>query len=248
LLALAVVAGLIPIAAGAAEATTAPPTGRVRYVAQDTFNHKLHIRGWAYDPAKPASSIAVRFYADGVYLGRVLADDPSADVNERYGIRGAHRYAVTFTWARRTAVVAAKTVATPVTAVGSKSVYHYWPTPGSRIVTVARRYVGAARYVEGGASPSGFDCSGYTKYVYGVAKVATLPHNAEGQRQLGTMRRLSASNARPGDLVFYLAGGSAYHVAIYAGRGMQYAAATVRDGIRYQRVWSSAVQYGTNWH
>jgi cell wall-associated NlpC family hydrolase len=62
------------------------------------------------------------------------------------------------------------------------------------------------------------------------------------------MRRISAAHARPGDLVFYLSGGSAYHVAIYAGHGMQYAAATPHDGLRYQPVWSSAVQYGTNWH
>ena len=61
------------------------------------------------------------------------------------------------------------------------------------------------------------------------------------------MRRISAQHARPGDLVFYLSGANAYHVAIYAGHHMQYAAATPRDGIRYQAVWSSAVQYGTNW-
>jgi hypothetical protein len=248
LLALALVTGLIPLTAVPADAATAPATGRLSYVAQDTFNHKLHIRGWAYDPAKPASSIAVKFYVDGVYLGHVVADDPSPDVNDKYGIRGAHRYTVTFTRTQRAAVVTAKTVAAPVTTLASRSVRHYWPSPGSRIITVAKRYVGTARYVEGGASPSGFDCSGYTKYAYGVAKVATLPHNAEGQRELRAMRRISAANARPGDLVFYLSGGSAYHVAIYAGHGWQYAAATVRDGIRYQPVWSSAVQYATDWH
>jgi cell wall-associated NlpC family hydrolase len=245
LLALAVVAGLIPITAVAAQAATAP-AGRLMYVAQDTFNHKLHLRGWAYDPAKPASSIAVKFYADGVYLGRVLADDPSADVNKKYGIHGAHRYTVTFTRTQRTAVVIAKTVATPVTTVGSKSVYHYWPSPGSRIITVAKRYVGKSPFVEGGASPSGFDCSGYAKYAYAQASVHWLTHNAEGQRR--AMRRIYRSQARPGDLVFYLSGGSAYHVAIYAGHGMQYAAATVRDGIRYQAVWSTSVRYGTDWH
>ena len=35
--------------------------------------------------------------------------------------------------------------------------------------------------------------------------------------------------------MFYLSGSSAYHVAIYAGHGWQYAAATPRDGVRYQR-------------
>ena len=45
-----------------------------------------------------------------------------------------------------------------------------------------------------------------------------------------------------------MSGGYAYHVAVYAGGGKQYAAATERDGVRYQAVWSSYVQYGTDWH
>jgi cell wall-associated NlpC family hydrolase len=122
------------------------------------------------------------------------------------------------------------------------------PSPGARIVAVAKRYVGRARYVEGGATPRGFDCSGYTKYVFAKARVRTLPHNAEGQRRMKGMRHITRSVARAGDLVFYLSGGRAYHVAVYAGRGMQYAAATPRDGVRYQKVWSSAVEYRTNWH
>jgi cell wall-associated NlpC family hydrolase len=125
-------------------------------------------------------------------------------------------------------------------------VTHVAQSPGARIIAVAKRYVGKARYVEGGSTPSsGFDCSGYTAYAYAVAKVKTLPHNAEAQRRMKGMRIISAAKARPGDLVFYLGGGGAYHVAIYAGNHMQYAAATPRDGIRYQAVWSSAVQYGT---
>ncbi len=120
---------------------------------------------------------------------------------------------------------------------------------GARIVAVAKRYVGKARYREGGSSPKrGFDCSGYTAYAYRTAKVATLPHNAESQRHARRMHRISAKKARPGDLVFYLSGGRAYHVAIYAGRHMQYAAATARDGVRYQHVWSSHVEYRTDWH
>jgi cell wall-associated NlpC family hydrolase len=57
------------------------------------------------------------------------------------------------------------------------------------------------------------------------------------------MRRVSRAAARPGDLIFYLGGGGAYHVAIYAGHDMQYAAATPRDGIRYQHIWSSHVEF-----
>ena len=76
--------------------------------------------------------------------------------------------------------------------------------------------------------------------------MANLPRTAEQQRH--AVRIIAASQARPGDLVFYLSGGSAYHIAIYAGNGMQYSAATPQDGIVYQHVWSTAVQYGTDWH
>jgi cell wall-associated NlpC family hydrolase len=62
------------------------------------------------------------------------------------------------------------------------------------------------------------------------------------------MRHISRAAARPGDFVFYLSGGSAYHVSIYAGHGRQYSASTPRDGIRYQPIWSSNVQYGTLLH
>jgi cell wall-associated NlpC family hydrolase len=121
-------------------------------------------------------------------------------------------------------------------------------SPGARTVRLAKRYVGD-RYVEGGASPrTGFDCSGFTMYLYRHAGVASLPHNAEAQRHVRYMRHESRSAARPGDLVFYFSGRSAYHVAVYAGHGYQYAAATPADGVRYQRIWSSDVEFRTDWH
>jgi cell wall-associated NlpC family hydrolase len=139
--------------------------------------------------------------------------------------------------------------ATAATASTAASARATRAASGARIVAVAKRYVGKARYREGGASPRrGFDCSGYTQYAYRIAKVAKLPHNAEAQRHGPHMHRISARAARPGDLVFYMSGGRAFHVAIYAGHHKQYAAATTTDGIRYQNVWSSNVQYRTDWH
>ncbi|HEY2298758.1 MAG TPA: NlpC/P60 family protein [Jatrophihabitans sp.] len=121
-------------------------------------------------------------------------------------------------------------------------------SPGARAVRVAKRYVGG-RYAEGGASPrGGFDCSGYTMYVYRQGRVSSLPHNAEAQRHVRYMHHESRAAARPGDLVFYLSGRSAYHVAVYAGHGYQYAAATPADGVRYQRIWSRDVEFRTDWH
>lgn len=144
-------------------------------------------------------------------------------------------------------------VAPSATAFASASADAASPRPhetaGQRIVSIAKRFVGHAKYHEGGNSPKrGFDCSGYTQYVFRHAGVAHLPHNAQAQRHAHHMRRITEHQARPGDLVFYLDGGNAYHVAIYSGHHMQYAAATPRDGIRHQRIWSSHVEFRTDWH
>ena len=70
-------------------------------------------------------------------------------------------------------------------------------------------------YSYGGTTTSGFDCSGYTQYVFGQAGIS-LPRTAEEQRQAST----PVSTPRVGDLVFF--GSPAYHVGIYAGNGMMW--------------------------
>ena len=79
-----------------------------------------------------------------------------------------------------------------------------------QVVAVAKKYIGVP-YVYGGASPAGFDCSGFTQYVYAQFGVA-LPHSASRQGSGGTA--IAASAARPGDLVVMDGGG---HVGIYLG-------------------------------
>lgn len=91
-----------------------------------------------------------------------------------------------------------------------------WSSKAMLVVVIAKQYLGV-RYVWGGSTPSGFDCSGYTRYVY--AKVGVnLPHRAASQAWYGR----SVTEPRIGDLVFW--GQPATHVGIYIGRGMFIAA------------------------
>jgi peptidoglycan DL-endopeptidase CwlO len=85
-------------------------------------------------------------------------------------------------------------------------------TLGGQAVAIAEQYLGVP-YVWGGASPSGFDCSGLVMYVYGRLGVS-LPHNAAAQYSMGTSVPRDA--LEPGDLVFFDGLG---HVGIYVGGG-----------------------------
>lgn len=82
---------------------------------------------------------------------------------------------------------------------------------GAAVVEYAKQFIGT-KYVYGGSSPStGFDCSGFTSYVYKNFGVS-LPHSSGGQASVGTA--VSKENLALGDLVIYSG-----HVAIYVGGG-----------------------------
>ena len=93
----------------------------------------------------------------------------------------------------------------------------------SSIVSFAKQYLGT-RYSYGGASPSGFDCSGFTMYVYKQFGYS-LPHTATGQWQSGIGTKVYSIGAlQAGDLVFFNdpsrnAGKACSHAGIYIGGG-----------------------------
>lgn len=97
------------------------------------------------------------------------------------------------------------------------------------VVSYALQFVGN-RYVWGGTSlENGVDCSGFTMRILGKYGVS-LPHSSKAQPSCGT--KISASDAKPGDLFFYGSGRSISHVAIYIGNGQIVHASNKRDGIK----------------
>ena len=113
---------------------------------------------------------------------------------------------------------------------------------GSAIVATAKKYLGY-KYVYGGSSPStGFDCSGFTSYVfkqYGI----TLSRTSAGQYSNGVA--VSRSNLQPGDLVMF-GKSSITHVAIYIGGGQIIHASTPSTGVRIDSL--STGYYSNNYY
>lgn len=105
----------------------------------------------------------------------------------------------------------------------------------SNVVSIAKRYIGVP-YVWGGSTPRGFDCSGFTSYVYRQAG-HSLPRTAATQARF--VKRIS--NPRPGDLVFN--GFPAYHVGIYVGGGKMIDSAHPGTRVSVHSTWGS-VYYG----
>lgn len=101
-------------------------------------------------------------------------------------------------------------------------------TKRARVLTIMRRYQGTM-YRYGGTTPSGFDCSGFTKYVYGKVGVK-LPRTSSAQRRTG--RVVSRAAGRPGDLVSMPG-----HIGIYMGNGMMYDSPRTGKAVGARKIW-----------
>ncbi|PKO47419.1 MAG: glycoside hydrolase [Betaproteobacteria bacterium HGW-Betaproteobacteria-22] len=113
-----------------------------------------------------------------------------------------------------------------------------WPEQAREVLLNALSLTGI-RYQYGGNSPeSGFDCSGFVRYVYQQATNLSLPHSARAISQLG--KTIPRHELKPGDLVFFNTLKSAFsHVGIYVGNNRFIHAPSSGGGVRVEDMQNS---------
>ena len=100
----------------------------------------------------------------------------------------------------------------------------------AQVFTVAKQYIGTP-YVFGGATPAGFDCSGYVMFVYAQFGIS-LPHSVSGEAARG--KTISIADAVPGDLIVMPG-----HIGFYAGDGNIMDAPDSGREISIRPIWTS---------
>lgn len=118
---------------------------------------------------------------------------------------------------------------------------------GAKIERIALSQVGAP-YSYGGTTPAGFDCSGFTSWVYSHVGI-TLPHSSSAQYSLGRSNGFTTisdiAKLKVGDLVFHNTDGSGIsHVGIYVGDG-EFISATSSEGVQVRSLFDS--YWGPKW-
>lgn len=108
----------------------------------------------------------------------------------------------------------------------------------SKIMRLAASRKGTP-YRYGGTTTRGFDCSGYTRWVFKRLGV-NLPRTSAAQS--GAVTR--TGSPKVGDLVFFRSGGRVHHVGIYAGHHQLWHSPYSGARVRKDRIWSGSVSYG----
>ena len=121
------------------------------------------------------------------------------------------------------------------TSGGSRARIPRSPAPtavASHVLATADQYVGVP-YVWGGSTPSGFDCSGFTRYVFAKQGIG-LPRTSREQAHSGRAVPVDFGEMIPGDIMLFAEEGEAIsHVAIYVGSGRIIHSSSAMGGVRY---------------
>ncbi len=108
------------------------------------------------------------------------------------------------------------------------------------LINKAKEYVGL-KYRYNGTTPKGFDCSGFTSFLYDTQLGIYLDHSSSGQSKFG--KRVPLADAKAGDLLFFGVNGRIHHVGmVYSNEDdklMMIHSSTSR-GIIIENVWTSA--------
>jgi cell wall-associated NlpC family hydrolase len=216
------------------------PAGAVTRDAPNTATIPRSAR--AANAADPALQAVPSSFVSGAPLSAPAGASPTFDQSSFTAVpkpkapppapvsRSANRTAL-----RSTGTTTGSTTSTPTFTGGG-----FGSARGSSVIAVAARYLGVP-YRYGGTTPSGFDCSGYTQYVFAQLGIS-IPRTAD--QQYNAVTRIPSSQAQAGDLVFFLGSGGAYHVGIYAGGGMMYDSGRPGEVITKRAIWSADIAFG----
>jgi len=105
---------------------------------------------------------------------------------------------------------------------------------GQRVVQIAEQFLGLP-YIYGGSTPAGFDCSGFTSYVF---KQLGYSLYRSSYQQINNGIPVSKSDLQPGDLLLFKRQGASriHHVGIYVGDGMMIHSPQTGDVIKYTSI------------
>jgi cell wall-associated NlpC family hydrolase len=117
----------------------------------------------------------------------------------------------------------------------------------SSVLATADDYVGT-KYVWGGSTPNGFDCSGFVQYVFRRHGIE-LPRTSRQQAQVGRTVTTSLASLRVGDLMFFATDGQRIdHIAIYAGNDEIIHSSSSGGGVGYDNLTSKRGQWFADHH
>ncbi len=208
---------VLPIAAAPVAATASKRAKALKKKKKRTT--KLIVRRSAAQQVHRTSQVTLRIRAKGIgkrakvkveNRGKTVAKRTLKPRSTRVRLPkkmsvGKHRIKVTVTPTKKARNNAAK--------AKSKRVTVRVISRRAAVIKAAKKHVGVA-YRSGGSTPRGFDCSGFTSYVYDDALDIDLPRSSSSQRHVG--KRVSRSKAKPGDIIW-----TPGHVAIYLGGNKQ---------------------------